>query len=246
MESIQAVIEAASDLIWPVPDKQRYVPEPWNVKRSIYAAGFSPNQKLAPNGTIARALVPYTFSPLPGKEALYQYLMDVNKQADVGKKANLSCASYWTSVYRAEELEGAGKLANFTRKPTNRAEWVEWRDQMHALFHTKERAYGMSWKTISFAALLLWPLECDLVPIDTHVLARLNCPEKGSPQDRTRYIEIEQMVIDEREEAGCADTPLGIWHWLKWEEQRALVGTTQATGGVESHRDLCCFDFQFA
>jgi hypothetical protein len=241
MESIQAVKQAAADLIWPVADKQSYAVKPWNIKRAVYAAGFSPNQKLPANCTVARALVPYTFEPLPEKQALYEYLMDTNRQAPSGRKANLSCSSYWSSIYRAEELETFGKLADLCWKPTNRAEWVEWRDQMYALWHSKDRGYGMSYKTISFAALLLWPLECELVPVDTHVLQRLGCPEKGTPQQRTRYMEIEQMVIDERHEAGCDDTPLGIWHWLKWNEH--LTGEASV---VESHKDLCCFDSEIA
>lgn len=240
MISLDDVRVGAKDLIYTI-DQASYEVKPENVKRALFNAAFSPNQELQPNGTVALALKPYVTKDLPHKSELYAYLLETNKQAEKGYRANLSCQSYWQAVYHIESLHKRGLLEQFCIEPQTFLEWRTTRDRLYALFHDGTGNYGMSWKTLSFALLLIWPLTCDLVPVDRFVMARFGL-DGGSPQEKKAYERVEQLVIDERKEAGFENIPLGQWHWYKWEEYRQLQGKSLADGAVQSHRALCCFD----
>lgn len=224
-----ALDQATCEIVWP----GSYQVTPEHIRNALAFSGFSANQPLDANGRIAKFVRPILSEGLPGEREDFIRLLLANKST---LRANLAVRSHWLAAYRAEELYKTGKLADFCEKPGIRAEWIEQRDRLHALYHTKERSYGMSWKTLSFAQLLLWPWDAQVVPIDTHVLAWTHQPEKGSPQERTRYLEIEQLVIQARKDDNLEDLALGRYHWYRWSMQKDGQADSYA-----SHSDLSPF-----
>lgn len=143
-------------------------------------------------------------------------------------------------LYWVESLDNAGKLRELAWPGDTLEEQSHWREQVYLLLH----GHGMAYKTISFACLLLNPLNCQLVPVDRHVLARFGLPGECAKSIK-RYLAIEKMVRDERDTAGYSAISLGLWHWLKWEQWREKVNAQVRTGagkqnGCESHSALSC------
>lgn len=199
-----------------------------SVKLAFWYSALSTMQQLKRNCAVASLLRAYRDKPLPPREELYNQL-------------RLSGAIVFTrhmdSLYYVEYLEKAGLLDGLEHIGTIYPAQVEWRDKVHALV----KGHGLSWKTISFAALLLQPETCQLVPVDRHVLMRLGYNSKDSPGNRERYINIELHVMREQADSSYTDIPLSWFHWLKWEEYRQLVAKSSACNGtMESHKDLSC------
>lgn len=208
-----------------------------SVKFALWIAACSANQGLEENGRMARVLAQYVRGGLPDRETLTAELLAV--------KCNLY-GTMLDAIYHAEMLEQAGELRAYGVRPRTRAGWLAWRDRLHALYHDQSGAHGMAWKTISFAALILWPTACELVPVDRFVMARLGettktGKPKGSPQVRATYLKIEGYVRSERDALGFGLVPLGLWHWLTWEQWRQQVGASLGMGGqAQSHAALSC------
>jgi hypothetical protein len=142
-------------------------------------------------------------------------------------------------LYWAEMLDKAGLLTGLDDIGATWEQQNDWRNKVYHLMH----GHGMAWKTISFAALILAPLTCELVPVDRHVLARFGLPNNAGCKSHTRYLGIERMVRDERDLAGYHSMPLGLWHWLKWEQWRQQTGASTETNECQSHAALSCRNY---
>ena len=226
-----ALHQAIGDMLYCLPDKKDYTVRPEHLRNALVYAGFSPRQPIDANGRIARCIKPWLKEGLPEKDELVARLLDAKLHA------NLANASYWLAAYRTEELYKTGQLEQFCTRPADRQGYVDQRDKLFDLYHTKEHSYGHGLKTISFVQLLLWPYFADVVPVDTWVLTWTNSPEDATPKKRARYLEIEQVVSDARHEDGLDDLPLGQYHWLRWD-----LAKNGACEQFSSHRDMCPFD----
>lgn len=139
-------------------------------------------------------------------------------------------------LYWAEKLDKAGLLRGLENIGTGYEQQSAWREQVYKLMH----GHGMAYKTISFAALILEPLACELVPIDRHHLKRLGYDNKAGCSSIKRYLAIEQTIRDERDMAGFERVPLGLWAWLQWETWRQQTGASKSAGECQSHAALSC------
>ena len=135
--------------------------------------------------------------------------------------------------------EARGELEHLKVQPDSLRAWLAWRDEV-------ARMYCLSWKTASFAALLMWPLECPFVPVDSHVCARFDLMplyhsgklSKKTPRGYAEYRRVERRVWHERQQAGYTSISLAVWHWYRWELWRQETGDSLASDGAESHAAL--------
>lgn len=140
------------------------------------------------------------------------------------------------TLYYVQLLEADGSLARFEQMPTTLDAWYEWREDLLTLL----AGHGLSRKMVSFAALLMWPLDCQLVPCDRHVFARLHHTDaeyKASSKGKGIYLTAEAEVVDEWLAAGEPAT-IGIWHWYTWSAYRQAIGAETKGDACESHRLL--------
>lgn len=198
--------------------------KPASIKAALWYAAVSANNSLDQNCKIARVLRTFVASEaLPEK---HSELFDrVEREAGTRKLTSVTRES----IYITAEKDAIGALDDIADLPVGYAAQVAWRD-------TVAKMFGLGYKTASFAALLLRPDICELVPVDRHVLARLGYVERDSPSARKKYLEVEHKVIAEQAEAGI-DLPHGQWHWYKWEEYRQLKGVSKHHT-LELHDDL--------
>lgn len=197
---------------------------PPNVKFALWIAALSTQQTLEKNARLAELLRVFIFQPLPEHETLFRYL----KQSKAVLYKN-----HLKSLYYTEYLEKCGMLEGLEDIGTTYEDQVAWRDRVFKLCH----GHGLSWKTISFAALLIDPMHSELSINDRHVMMRLGYNTKRSPATRNTYLAVEKQVIQEREENGYARLPLALFHWWKWEEYRETHVSRQYRKAehVESH-----------
>ncbi len=214
--SIADIYQAASELIGSQQP---------SLKLALWASACSTQQALSKNGEMARLLACYVHRPLPDRDTLAVMFRQV-KCFFSGRMLD--------TIYFVEWLEKSGQLGGLDKLPEGYEAQVTWRDKLITLV----AGHGLSFKTISFAALLIAPLTCELVPVDRHVLARLGFETRNSPQKRREYMTIEARIIRERYEASSEAIPLALWHWMKWEEHRYACGASQGNGKVESHAML--------
>jgi hypothetical protein len=215
-----------------------------SVKFALQIAGCSAQQSLSGNGRMARVLAKYVHSPLPEQYELIEEF----KREKVGILPNHIAAVYW-----AEYLENEGLLDDITNSLLSGSLGNNYREQLHVrsyiydLYHPtvddngKTKGYGMGYKTISFAMLLLLPLSCELAVLDRHHLARMTKTVQTVGYGPT-YLKIEREMIAERDAQSTSSTvSLGVYGWLRWEQWRQWVGASEATfGTVESHENLNC------
>ena len=199
-----------------------------SLKLALWAAILSCQKPLDQNGAQLDALRPFVRRALPSYEpkVLAAY---IRKRAP-----GMVTVSNAKSIILVDERHRNGELAHLEAMPSSLREWVRWRDEV-------ARMHGLSWKTASFAALLMWPFECPFVPVDSHVCKRLSLfsiyqsgiLSKKTKTGRAIYREIERLVMNEWREAGqpCA---LAVWHWFKWEQHRQMVGASKSSA-CESH-----------
>jgi hypothetical protein len=182
-----------------------------SLRLALWAAVLSSRNSIENNGVQVDNLRPYAFGGLPHDVPTVRALLAQNG-------ARLTTRKQAQAVIQVDERAERGELAALRVLPQTEAEWLTWRD-------TVARFYCMSWKTASFAALLLWPFHCPFVPVDSHVCARLRHMDlyrrisgKSKPA-YARYCSIEREVCDEWDAANrpCA---LAVWHWYKWEQHR--------------------------
>ncbi len=205
MVTLDAVEQAAREL---AHGNGQTVP---SLRLALWAAVLSSRNDIENNGLQVDNLRPYAHGGLPHDVGEVRHLLSQNG-------ARVCTRVQAAGVIRVDQLAESGELEALRALPQTDAEWHAWRA-------TVARFYAMSWKTASFAALLLWPFHCPFVPVDSHVCARLHRMDlyrkisgKSKPA-YARYTSIEREVIDEWEVAGkpCA---LAVWHWYKWEQHR--------------------------
>lgn len=194
------------------------------VKFALWIAALSAQQSLANNARLAKALRPHVNGHFESIEDVYKILKPC--------RANLN-GCHLNAIMRAQELEEFGLLDDLEHIGTTRQEQIAWREKVRVLM----RGFGMGWKTISFAALLLDPLHCELVPVDVWVLTRLGF---DTTDTRARYFYhlVEDMIQTERAGEGKSHIPLGLYHWWKWLDYRDSKGATLDISGFDSHADL--------
>lgn len=200
-------------------------PEKPSVKMALWAGITSAQNGLQTNARQVELLRKWARTGLPrDTEQVYARLQGTGNFTQVKL----------LGLYYADSLERHGVLRGLEDIGVGWDEQHAWRKRVYALMHR----HGMAWKTISFAALILDPLGCELCPVDRHVLARLGFTCETARSWR-RYSAVERIVQFERDLAGYESTPLGLWHWLKWEEWRQAKGASHAAG-CESHALLSC------
>lgn len=199
-----------------------------SVKFALWVSALSTQQSLSANCRLAELLRPYIDTPLPTNEngELWVYLSQAK---------GVLYRSHIRALYHIEGLERAGELNGLENIGDNYTSQLAWRERVYHLVH----GYGMAYKTVSFAALIIDPLHCELVPVDRHVNARLGFNKNISCKSLKQYLEREQLVMSERNDAGFNDIPLGLWHWFKWEQYRQTVGASKSHS-CESHNGLNC------
>lgn len=216
MLTLAAVQRAADELYRP-----GYVP---SVKFALWAACLSPQKRLTWNTKQAEALRPYVDRPLPQDPAR---VLDILRAGH--PFATSAQARY---VLAIEQAEREGVLDDLEQQPTTYAGWLLWR-------HAATKLPGISWKTASFAALLLWPNECPLIPVDTHVCDRLGLKGlKAALGSYKVYRWVERQVLHEwyPHRAECPSP--AVWHWYKWSEWRQATGDEPVSDQPESHAGL--------
>ena len=193
-------------------------PKPTSVELALWAGALSCQQELEPNG---RALDAIRF-------AVESYLPDRDTLASLLRQARcFFTGRTLDTLYYVEMLSHAGKLRGFEHIGNGYAEHLEWRDDLLALV----QGHGLSFKTVSFAALLIDPLHCELVPVDRHVMAMRNVSDKVKNQisrNLMYYAEIELEVMDDRDRE-YPGLPTGLYHWLRWEQYRQSLGISSSS-----------------
>jgi hypothetical protein len=200
-------------------------PERPSVKLALWAGLLSAQSGLENNARQLDLLRKWARKGLPRNPAV------VNRRLEgTGNFTHVKCVG----LYYVEALERHGLLAGLEDIGADYNAQDAWRKRVYKLVH----GHGMAWKTITFAALILDPLHCELCPVDRHVLARLGFTIQSVPS-RKRYLAVEHAVQFERVVAECERIPLGLWHWLRWEQWRQDTGASNAAG-CESHARLSC------
>ena len=152
--------------------------------------------------------------------------------------AMVSEAQCW-AILAVMGSDARGDLEHLKIQPSNGREWLAWRREVAQM-------YCLSWKTASLAGLIMWPLECPFVPVDSHVCARFGLmalyhsgklSRKSKPCYRI-YREVERKVWREKHAAGYDSLNTSVWHWFKWENWRQDTGDSKASAGAESHAGL--------
>lgn len=198
-----------------------------SVKMALWAGILSANASVTQNEKQLDILRPFVRVGLPDDpQELFRAMKGT--QNFFGAKCR--------GLYWVEKLERDGKLAGLEHIGCTAQEQEAWRKQVYGLMH----GHGMGWKAISFAAGILSPLTCELVPVDRHVLKRLGYPTDRSPKGYKVYVGIEEQVRHERDTARYDLVPLFVWHWLKWEEWRQHTGASTSTAGCQTHAGLSC------
>lgn len=189
-------------------------------KLALWAGALSANNRLTWECQQVPTLRPYVLKPLPASIAEVRAIV---------RSGNPFCgdaqARYLLNIQARMDSAGA-----FSDMPTN---WVDWRHGMRKLF----KGAGLSYKTLSFVGLLMWPTSCDLVPVDRHVCARFDVPESWGSSSYKRYADVENMVRQEWVNAGSPYS-LGEWHWFKWEQWRQAHNDAPKSDVPESHMGL--------
>ena len=195
-----------------------------NIKLALWAATMSAQNQLSWNGLQVHALRPYAARELPTS---VDETLAIIRSGHTFAYEQTAVHVNWVD-WAARE----GLLDPFTHKPSDYAGWLDWRKRLYRV----ASGHGFSWKTLSFAGLLMWPTECQLVPVDRHVMARLGRPSAhcGRLGAWKLYNEVEQEVVEEWLSAGRPYT-IGVWHWYKWSAWRQAKGVEPAGECCESH-----------
>lgn len=200
-----------------------------DIRLAMWAATLSAQRNLKVNGKLLTGLRPYVHrnEPLPTSP---DTVLAILKSG-----AKFCCRNDAVHVCWVDWAYHQGLLEPLTHKPTDYAGWLQWR----RTFLKIAGGHGFSWKTASFTALLMWPLDCPLVPVDRHVVARLYepaslCERLGAWRN---YDRLEQRVVEEWVSNGqpCG---LGLWHWYTWSAWRQATGDEKQADSCESHAML--------
>ena len=196
-----------------------------SVKYALWCAVLSPQKRLSWNVKQAETLLPYVDRPLP---------QSAERVLDILRAGHPFCTRKLAEyVLAIEAAERRGELDELAVMPTTHTGWLVWRQAV-------KRLPGLGWKTASFAALLLWPCECPLIPVDTHVCDRLGLSAlKGALGNYKVYRYVERLVLSEWCQSGHRhEVSPAVWHWYKWSEWRQATGDEPVSDWPESHDGL--------
>jgi thermostable 8-oxoguanine DNA glycosylase len=193
-----------------------------SLKKAVWGCILSANNELGRNALQAQALVPYVRNvPLPHDAAKLQEII-----ALCGWRPPLNHCEY---IIAADDFcnTPSQTLTQLETMPTTAREWITWRALLVKTFK------GISWKTASFVALLMWPFACPFGIVDRHILARYGKSEycnKISSSCRPAYFRYREIERKEWHDvralnadliaAGSEPCRLGIGHWALWDDKR--------------------------
>lgn len=234
--SLQSAIDCAISMVHAGGQDNHLVP---NVKFALAAAILSANNRLDRNGWQMHALRQYAMSHNGQFPLSSETVKRITR--DAGYEASAQHAAFIPAL---ERMAQAGELVELAHKPTTALEWLLWRQ-------AAETVKGIGHKTASFAALLMWPFDCPLVPVDRHVVARLGYTGRlvhfnatadeiyralgGSTGRAYRtYRRVERLVGNEKVLSGVK-VSTGVWHWYKWSEWRQATHAETVGPMAESH-----------
>lgn len=139
------------------------------------------------------------------------------------------------AIIRIDWLYRAGYLAHLEQEPQTGKDWIRWRKAIAQLF-------GLSWKTASFAAFIMWPFSTPFIPIDSHVADRLGilpiyASGKLSRKCASGYREYRKHERTVRRE--CRDMAqtsiIGAHHYREWVRH---IDEQSRRYGVQLERNL--------
>lgn len=194
-----------------------------SLRKAIWASILSANNALDRNALQVAMLAPYVRNA------------DLPYDAQKLRKIVAKCGWQPPTQHCQEIIDADALLEShpdiekrFSTMPTTLREWVQWRKD---LVHTFK---GISWKTASFTALLMWPFDSPFGIVDRHILKRYGAQKLGSKISHKgkpaylRYRSIERLESLEMRAInadllaqGAEPCNLGIAHWAMWDEQRA-------------------------
>jgi hypothetical protein len=179
--------------------------------------------------------------PYAARKALPQ---DWEEVKDIIRRGHPYCGLPQASHVAAIDAAVSSGRLSFMLDAPGGGDLQDWREWRRAAYKAT-RGLGLAYKTLSFAALLLWPTRSQLVPVDRHVCARLGID--GADVARTMrqaglYTAAEDDVCQEWQKAGSPYT-LGVWHWYKWEAWRQANGDAPLAGVPQSHQWLNCYAY---
>jgi thermostable 8-oxoguanine DNA glycosylase len=189
-----------------------------SLKKAVWASILSANNALDRNALQVAKLVPYV-----RRKALPHNAEDV--QAIITKSGWRPPLAHCEAIIEADTFcsTPSERLTFLQTQPTNGRDWIAWRCLLVATFK------GISWKTASFVALLMWPDASPFGVIDRHILARYGKPElacKISSPGRPAYLRYRSVERQEWHEVRklCTELEtscnLAIGHWALWDSQR--------------------------
>jgi thermostable 8-oxoguanine DNA glycosylase len=185
---------------------------------ALRIAALSKLQSLDANERQARMLAQFTGSILPEREVLFQLLK---------RCGGVLFHSHLDSLYAIDRVNATGFLEHFKDFPLSLEGQKVWRDALVGMIS------GMSYKTVSFAALIYQPLVCDLAPIDRHHMARLDIGRNWNT--KLQYLSIELEMRGDKNAQGYKGVPLGLYSAYLWGEYR-----DGADSDYPSHKNLSC------
>ncbi len=189
-----------------------------SLKKAVWASILSANNALDRNALQIAMLAPYVRQiPLPHDASEVQRIIAVcGWNPPLAHCEEIVAAEIFCST-------PSETLTTLDTMPTTGREWVVWRKLLVQTFK------GISWKTASFVALLMWPFQSPFGIVDRHILAHYGQQElaprissKNKP-GYLRYRSVERMEAkDARRICAELDTTcnLGIVHWALWDGQR--------------------------
>src|SRR5262249_22884242 len=125
-----------------------------SLRLALWASILSPQKRLDLNAAQVRVLRLWAERDLPFDDA-EELKRHIKRKAQA---KGMLYTSHCQAIIRVARLAESGALAGLERMPTSGREWIAWRKRVAHL-------PGLSWKTASFAALILWPFECPFVPV---------------------------------------------------------------------------------
>ncbi len=194
-----------------------------NFRLALMFAAMSANMRLEANCRIARYLAQFVDVPLPqDREELYEGLHVASRARIFG--------SHLDALYSIDSAFQAGLLTPYEVLPSGYDAQIAWRAALVRLIR------GMAEKTVSFAALILSPMTCELVAIDRWHMRRLGLPIQSLRT--SRYLAVERQIKIERDDLGYSHCPLGLYSAWRWGDARD--GDSAYQNGVTEHRSLSC------
>jgi thermostable 8-oxoguanine DNA glycosylase len=194
-----------------------------SIKKAVWGCILSANNELGRNALQAAVLTKYVQAlPLP-HDALE--LQEIIAQESGWRPPENHCQYIIDAdVFCSTPSQ---TLQTLETMPQTAREWITWRKLLVKTFK------GISWKTASFVALLMWPQTSPFGIVDRHILARYGKADYSSKISSPckpaylRYREIERkewhdvqalnvaLIAD-----GAEPCRLGIGHWALWDDKR--------------------------